>query len=330
MFPSHADPLIATARQLAVAGAWRELVVLLAPRADVRQGTSEEALLYAEGLMRSGAERQALQYLLEVEPLLAEDAGRAAHRSAVNMLGAAHLALGDLDAASASFGRALELAAQEDDLLVLARATNNLGAIANMQGDRERALAHYRLAVPTFQRLGQQRGLAACYHNIAITCRDLDELLEADEHERRAIEYATDGGIPRLAAMGRVGRAEIALRQGDPKLAEITAKLAIEEFARLNDRLNQGDACRLSGTACAAQQRYDEALIAFDRALEIAREHGHALVEAETLRDRVPVRLRRGERELALSDARSSIAIFERLGATAECDALRAVIDSLG
>ena len=35
-----------------------------------------------------------------------------------------------------------------DHLLVLARATNNLGAIANVQGDRERALAHEVRPVP--------------------------------------------------------------------------------------------------------------------------------------------------------------------------------------
>jgi tetratricopeptide (TPR) repeat protein len=330
MFASQPDPLLVTARQLAEAGAWSELVTLLAPRADGGAATGDEVLLYAEALMRSGAERQALAYLHEVVPLLADGASRAQHRAAVNMLGAAHLALGELEAASSAFGLALELATRDDDLLVLARATNNLGAIANMQGDRERALGHYRLAVPTFQRLGQQRGLAASYHNIAITCRDLGELDEADEHERRAIEYATDGGIPRLTAMGRVGRAEIALRRGDPKLAETTARMSIDEFARLGDRQNEGDAWRLTGVACGAQQRYNDALDAFERALAIARGLGHALVEAETLRDRVDVRVRTGERELALADAHDSLSIFEKLGAAAECEALRVRIESVG
>jgi hypothetical protein len=41
------------------------------------------------------------------------------------------------------------------------------------------------------------------------------------------------------------------------------------------------------------------------------------------------VRVRRGERDLALADAHESLAIFEKLGAAAECDALRARIEAL-
>jgi tetratricopeptide (TPR) repeat protein len=94
--------------------------------------------------------------------------------------------------------------------------------------------------------------------------------------------------------------------------------------------LNEADAYRVAGVASAAQQRYDDALAALGNALEIARAHGHALNEAEALRDRVLVRVRRGERELALADAGDSLRIFEKLGATAECEALRARIEALG
>ncbi|MEO7712654.1 MAG: tetratricopeptide repeat protein [Gemmatimonadaceae bacterium] len=148
------------------------------------------------------------------------------------------------------------------------------------------------------------------------------DLEQADEHELRAIGYATGSNVPRLAAISRTGRAEIALRRGDAPLAETTAQLVIDELQQLGDPLNEADALRVVGAACAAQRRYDDALQSFSRALEIARAHGHALIEAEVLRDRVDVRVRRAERALALDDARAALAIFERLGARAECDAL--------
>ena len=330
MFASQPDPLLSTARQLAAAGAWRELTVLLAPRAEAALSASDEALLYAEALMRTGAERQALVFLREVEPSLADEANRALHRRAANMIGGACFALGDLDGANTAWSHTLELATRDDDLLMMAQATNNLGAIANLQGRHEDALWQYRLALPMLQRLGQRHLLAQGYHNMAITFRDIGELDEADEHERRAIDYAHDGIAPRVAAMGRTGRAEIALRRGDAPLAETTARMAIEEFTRLSDPRNEGDAWRLTGTACAGQRRYDDALEALSRALEIAREHGHALNEAEALRDRVDVHLRCGERALALDDARESIAIFEKLGAQSECETLQQRIEALG
>lgn len=329
MFTSRPDPLLATARQLAAAGSWRELVVLLTQRAESGLSAGEEATLYAEALMRSGEERQALAYLREIEGTLAEDGSRALHRRAVNMIGVASLVLGDLEGANAALSRALELATRDDDLLMMAQASNNLGAIANLQGRHEDALWQYRLALPMLQRLGQPTLLAQGYHNLAITFRDVGDLTEADEHERRAIDYANDGGAPRVAAMGRTGRAEIALRRGDPQLAETTARLCIEEFVKLGDLLNEGDAWRLAGAACAAQQRHDDALVDFSRALQIARQHGYALNEAEALRDRVPVRVRVGERTLALEDAHMAIGIFEKLGARAECDALRAGLEAL-
>lgn len=329
MFASQPDPLLTTARQLAAAGAWRELMVLLAPRASEGLSANDEALLYAESLMRSGEERQALVFLRETAPVLAEGGSRSLYRRAVNMIGVACFALGDLEGANAALSQALDLATHDDDLLMMAQATNNLGTIANLQGRHEHALWQYRLALPMLQRLGETRLLAEGYHNIAITFRDVGDLTEADEHERRAIDYAQDAAVPRVAAMGRTGRGEIALRRGDPKLAEMTARMSIEEFARLGDRQNEGDAWRLTGAACGAQVRYDEALAAFERALAIARELGHALVEAEALRDRADVRIRLGERDLALADARDSLTIFEKLGATTECEALRSRIEAL-
>ncbi|HEX6600309.1 MAG TPA: tetratricopeptide repeat protein [Gemmatimonadaceae bacterium] len=317
------DPALTRARELADAGAWHEVLAILEPRAATCTSDGQSALLYAEALMRLGNERKALGWLNEMEPRLGDGGDRAAQRRALNMIGVASLTLGQLEDASAAFARALDMASQADDPLVLARATNNLGTIANLQGDHERALSHYRLALPTFQRLGQRRGLASSYHNLAITYRDLGELEESDEHELRAIEHATDGGVPRLAAMGRVGRAEVALRRGDAALAETTARIAREEFARLGDPQNEADASRLVGAACTAQARYVDGLEAFDRALEIARERGHALTEAETLRDRSELYLAQGKVAEAREDARVAMTIFDRLGAIRERDALR-------
>lgn len=325
---SHEARLLA-ARHGAEAGAWREVAEVLMPCAASGALSGEDALLYAEALVRSGEQRSALTFLRES---LSEVKGTAAprvRRRAANMTGVAAFALGELEEAEAALNVALDLATRDDDPRLLAQATNNLGAIANLQGRYEDALWHYRLALPMLQRIGQPRMLAEAYHNLAITYRDIGQLEEADEHERRAIEHATDGGAPRLVAMGRVGRAEVALRRGDAALAETTARLAQEELALLGDPQNQADAWRLIGAACTAQHRPAEAREAFEHALDIARAKGHALNEAETLRDRAALHLAEGDVPSAREDARDAIAIFERLGATRERDALRQRIDEL-
>jgi tetratricopeptide (TPR) repeat protein len=319
---------LSAAREQAKLEAWDHVLELTEAHRSVTPVDGELALLVGEALMRTGRERAALRWLESAESGL-EARDRQAHRHLLNLLGAAHFGLGELDEAAGNFIEAREAALRETDLLLMARATNNLGAIANLRGEPETALANYRLALPAYQRVGQHRGIAEAYHNIAITCRDLGHLDDADEHERRAIEHATDAAAPRLAAMGRIGRAEIALRRGDAELAETTARLAREEFERLGDPQNEADAFRLIGAACSAQRRYSAALEAFAHALNIARAHDHALNEAETLRDRVEVWLGRSEVVPALDDASHAIAIFDRLGAVRERDALRERVEGL-
>jgi tetratricopeptide (TPR) repeat protein len=315
------DDLTRRARELAVAGAWTEVVELLGALTP-SGAPSELALLRAEALTRVGAAREAREWLHELMPLVGAR-GPASHRRALNLLGAACFFLGELEEASDAFTTALEMASEDDDLLILARATNNLGMIANLRGEHDTALGHYRLAVPTYQRLGQRRGLAESYHNIAITYRDIGALEEADEYERRAIDYAADGVAPRVAAMGLIGRAEIALRRGDPQFAKGTSERAAVELARLHDPVNEADAHRLAASAAATMGRFAEADAAFERALSIARAGDHALIEAETLRDRARARRAHGRNADARQDADAAIALFERLGASAEIEALR-------
>lgn len=320
------DELTRRVRELVAAGAWPDVVRLL-DGVSRGEASSELLLLRAEALTRVGDARSARTWLYEIIPTLIGRGDRASHRRALNLLGAACFYLGELAEASDAFAAALEMASEEDDLLIFARATNNLGMIANLRGHHESALGHYRLAVPTYQRLGQRRGIAESYHNIAITYRDLGALAEADEYERRAMDYAGDGIAPRVAAMGMIGRAEIALRRGDPQLARGTSERAAAELERLHDPVNEADARRLVATAAAALGRFDEAEGVFERALSIARSGGHALIEAETLRDRAWARSSRGERAGARRDAEAAVALFERLGATSEVGRLRALLE---
>ena len=317
------DDLTERGRVLARSGAWTEVVSLLEPALAMLVRSGELCLLYAEALLRVGRERQACEWLRGAIPILVDAGDRVNHPRALNLLGAAAFALGELTEASEAFTTALEMASQQEDFLLLARATNNLGMIANLRGEHDTALGHYRLAIPTYQRLGQRRGLAESFHNIAITCRDMGALEEADEYECRAIEYSAQGVAPRVAAMGLIGRAEIALRRGDPQFARGTAERAASELQRLHDPLNEADAHRLSGTAANALARFDEAEAAFDRALSIARARGHVLVEAETLRDRAMSLLGQGLHHRAHRDATAAMEVYSRLGASAEVVALQ-------
>lgn len=318
------------AAQLAQASAWSDLASLLATHAN--DGTREVADLVplrAESLMRTGRPREARTWLTETVDELARRRERAALRRASNLLGASHFALGELDAAQRAFERALELGQEDDDHLTVARATNNLGAIANVRGDRPQALALYQLAIPAYQRLGNALGLAQSWHNIAISLRDLGQLAQADDCERRAIEFGRQAGSPHVVALAQLGRADLSLRGGDPALAEATARRVSRSFETLGDPINRTDACRIVGAALLAQRRLDEARRVLVDALAQARAHGSALHEAETLRTLAELHVATGSLATARAEANAAIEVFERLGATSEVVALRAWVGEL-
>ena len=253
------DLVLQQARARADAGAWAEVAALLEHQVEGTTDRPERMTLYAESLMRCGEPRRASDFLRTALPSLRNSAHRTSHRTALNLFGAANFALGALDDAQTAWDRVLELAQQSNDSLLVARASNNLGAIASLRGAAHHALALYQLAVPVYQRLGDMRGLAQTFHNLAIVHRDLGDLAAADEHELRAIEFAQQASAGRLVQMARVGRAELTFRRSDFELASVTALAAARASATNGDRATQADAMRCAGEASTALGRREEA-----------------------------------------------------------------------
>ena len=322
------DDLRASARASAARGEWSAVRSLLAsePASDREP---DVLLLAAEADLRLGMPREAAERLRRGWPALVRSGDGAALRRANNLLGAATFELGDLDESHAAFSRALELADADGDHLLMARATNNLGAIANLRGQREAALAHFQLAIPAYQQLGHAVGLAESCHNLAIAYRDARALDTADEYERRAMEFAREGGSAHLGAMARAGRAELSLLRGDAAMAEVSALAAAAECRALNDPIGEADAIRLAGEARLSLGDADGARAALDEAVEIATRHGAALVRGEALRARARWHLARGARDAALEDARSALEVFEQRGATDEVTAMVELLQAI-
>jgi tetratricopeptide (TPR) repeat protein len=273
------------------------------------------ATLRADAELRTGHPREARQWLTSALPAIERSGDRVALRKAVNQLGVAEVELGALDAAEHVFARAVELARSDGDDLLMAHATNNMGAIANIRGRRQEALSLYQLAIPAYQRLGNVAGLAQSLHNMALSFRHLGQLARATEYEQRAIAYATESGNGPLIALVWRGRAEVSLLAGDAQLAEVGALRAASEFARIPDRIREADALRVLGAARLALDRLAEAQAALDRGLALAREHGSKLVEGETLRVLAACLVKSGDREGARQQLATAIGIFETLGA---------------
>lgn len=312
------DLLVATANAYAAAGEWRGLRELLDDQETSVRGHVPLATMRAEAKLRTGRPREAHAWLVELLPSIERSGDRVSLRTALNLRGVAEIELGALAEAEITFACVLELARADGDELLAARALNNIGAIADIRERAEEALLLYRRAIPSYQRIGNVKGLAESYHNIATTLRQIGQLDEADECERRAITYAAEIGNTALELLARAGRAELSLLSGDAPLAEAAARHVAKSFGASADPIREADVLRLVGAACLAQGKHAPARDALDRALSLALAHGARLVEAETRRVRAELLASAGNVDSARAEAEQAAQLFASLGAAAK------------
>jgi tetratricopeptide (TPR) repeat protein len=166
---------------------------------------------------------------------------------------------GRLEQADGAFSNVLQLARLANDHLAMARAWNNLGIIADSRGDISGAIRAHRKTIASFAFLGDDRGLAEAYHNLAIALRESGRLAEATEAVAFAIQYATRVGEGSLIALATMGAAELALKTEDWLGAESLLDDAHARAAAADDVLGQGEIVRLRAELALRRREWEQA-----------------------------------------------------------------------
>jgi tetratricopeptide (TPR) repeat protein len=243
---------------------------------------------------------------------------------AENVAAAGAFALGNLTEAEQGFARALALADRLGDALMTARCANNLGNVAYHRARRETALGFYRLATATFEKVASWKGLAEGWLNSAIVLReigDLDAARDAADHAVAAAEHAGDG---RIMGQALATQSETSAALGDPALALVQARRALQLATEHHDPLGEAEALRILSLLARVAGRYDEAEEDARRALTIAERVHHPWTIAEVQRELGELyRLvqRPADAKTAFQAAAQA---FDRLGASDRADQVRA------
>jgi tetratricopeptide (TPR) repeat protein len=325
-----ASPLpLDTARGFAANRDWRGLAEWGASVADLAAQDAEVAYLYADALRHTGDAAAAARVLDEVEPRIRQSGDRHLLRRTVNLAGIVRFEAGQVAEAEQRFLELLEIASNENDDEFAARACNNLGAVANLRGQRERAIPYYTRAIAAYQRLGLVRGLAQSHHNLGISLRDAGYDADADAHFRRAIDFGGESNTEEVIALAEVERASLRVRAGDAELAAEMARRAQERFERIADPTGAAHAVRVLGLAARAAGQLDEASDRFDEALQAAVAHSDVLLRAEVQRDRGLLLRDGGDVAAAREALGDSMEHFSEIGAAAEAEAIRVLLDEL-
>lgn len=328
--PSAPSAALADARALFQERSWAALAARVRPLGEEAVAAEPElGFMYAEACRHLGDTATALRVVEAVEPPARRSGERWLVLAVANLWGNSLFESGRMEEAERRFEELLGHATAWGDVDFAARAANGLGIVANVRGRRDLALAHYQRAIAGYTRIGNRRGLSQTHYNLGLSFRDLHFDDDADQHYQRAIDLAQATQMEEVIALAETERAVLRVRRGDGKLAASMLSRAIERFERLGDPTGRAHALRVLAGAARAQGDDDRAASLLDEALEVARGHLDAVLQAEVQRDRGLLLRDRGDAAAAREALLDSAEAFEGVGAAAEAGAVRAILASL-
>jgi|GEM_PF-3151529 len=110
--------------------------------------------------------------------------------TAVNNLGAIHMERGHYEDAYRCFDDYLKFAEKIGDLWGIAIGQNNLGVLWSERGDLTKSLAHYQNALDAYMRVGDENGAAITRMNMGIIYHYLGDYETAIDYYTQCLRYA--------------------------------------------------------------------------------------------------------------------------------------------
>ena len=232
---------------------------------------------------------------------------------ALNTLGAMDLATGSLEQAAETFLQALDLGGSSRQLR--ARVQQNLGIVANIQGDLTEALARYERSLAAYRACEDAHGCAIAYHNLGMVSADRGRLEAADTYFRESRAFAERVGDVYLQALCLVNQGELDVERQRFEDARHAAERALGLFDQLGARGAKADAYRVIGMVYRETGRHALAESRLRSAIELAVGAGSVLNEAEASRELALLYQAMGRNQEALRLLSAAHRLFRRLDA---------------
>ena len=240
----HDDPL-RNVRRSVNAGRFKDALSELEQLPAEISRTPEVQLLVAMASWRLGDFARGHSVALEARDGFRARGDVDGEMRAENVAAAGAFAVGELTVADRGFTRALELADELSDDLMIARCANNLGNVAYYRAHHEAALSFYRLASANFQKLAFWKGLAEAWLNSTIVLYEAGDLEASQEAGERAVDAAEKSGDQRVLGQAMAARSETDAALGDFALARALAERARALASEHDHMVGEADALRI-------------------------------------------------------------------------------------
>ena len=253
---------------------------------------------------------------LQVAQAVAEACGNASEMAhAVNAMGATHWQSGRLEEAQRLIEEAGRMARMAGDERLAAMVAQNLGVLASMHGEMERALAHYLDSLNLYRRLALHDEAARLLNNIGLLHAKDRRWKEAVSSYAEAYDLAQSCGDTLTRLMVEVNRVALLTEQGDYTSARAGCDRILLEAGALEETRILAETHKHLGVIARETQQLWEAerhlRIAYDRATA----RGDLLLAAETAREQAELFLELGRNRETLQALSLSHRLFSQLQA---------------
>ena len=202
-----------------------------------------------------------------------------------------------------------------EDAALRARVEQNLGILANIQGELEAASSHYRRSLDAYTAQDDPRGRGLVLHNLGMLQADRERWNEADACFRQSRQIAEELGDRHLAALCDLNHSEVHLARQHYDRARESAEAALTAFDRIGSRLDKSDAYRVLGVVYRETGRHTLAEARLRAACQLAAGTGSTLSEAEATRELAFLHQAMGRNQEALGLLHTAYRLFSRLDA---------------
>jgi len=314
-----AADLLHEARARERAGSIAEAMASYEAAIAAAEPAGEPAVL-AEALRRLAVARHRRGQSAEARELCRRSHAVARHASnavlageALNTLGGIDLEAGALADARSHFLEAVALGGQSRALG--ARVEQNLGIVANIQGDLDEALACYGRSLEAYRASHDEHGCAIAYHNLGMASAARHQFAAAERYFRQSYEIAQRAGDLHLQGLCLVNHADVHLARERYAEARHCAEAALVIFDQLDALSDKADAYRLLGMVYRETGRPALAESRLRSAIELAARAGSVLHEAEASRELALLYQTMARNQEALTLLNAAHRLFGRLDA---------------
>jgi tetratricopeptide (TPR) repeat protein len=234
--------------------------------------------------------------------------------------GTIHCQRGEFQQARAAYQVAMGVT---DDPVLHGRSLQNLGVLANIEGNLADALQQYARARRVFREHGDHASEALVLHNMGMLHADRAEWDEADDSYNQALAlFETDGNQPMIANT-LANRSEVLSARGRFDEAVQQCRMAVSIYTELGDDVGRGETLRWQGRALRGAGDIAQAEVILHQALQISTHYRIKLLEAEVSRELFEIMLTSHRNAEAVTWRERALALFTELGATREISALQ-------